>query len=387
MILAAVSPVFDRMFYGDFKEGKSKEVDLPAESYNSTKLLIDFIHTRVCEIESLDDIVPLMELFDRYQINKAPIQRIFDETILSQLTSSNYFTLVPKYSSLMNKESHKRIADKIMNFTKNNFVSNFDEVKDLPEEVMLLLLQSDGICTYEGDILEFLIKWYNYQKEELKQQLKLTPQLFQCIRYPLIIPHLLLEKISSYDCVEKKIFEKALKSVFNYQLPVEDDHSDGEQQLVSNWNKSRIPIKIYAILKPCSYHVSVTLTFICEKRCMVSFVYGGNVKPGNCTILESHPLESRTYAFKIHNNVVPFHQFLLSIEDNKNNTLCTSTILLSGFLIIIMVYENNVFVRIVENDIVKSTNSATGVKPFRFKLQDTNAYAYGKNDFSIIAEN
>ena len=74
MILAAVSPVFDRMFYGDFKEGKSKEVDLPAESYNSTKLLIDFIHTRTCEIESLDDIVPLMELFDRYQINKAPIQ-------------------------------------------------------------------------------------------------------------------------------------------------------------------------------------------------------------------------------------------------------------------------------------------------------------------------
>ena len=168
MILAAVSPVFDRMFYGDFKEGKSKEVDLPAESYNSTKLLIDFIHTRTCEIESLDDIVPLMELFDRYQINKAPIQHVFNETILSQLTSSNYFTLVPKYSSLMNKESHKRIADKIMNFTKNNFVSNFDEVKDLPEEIMLLLLQSDGIPTYEGDILEFLIKWYNYQKMNSK---------------------------------------------------------------------------------------------------------------------------------------------------------------------------------------------------------------------------
>ena len=51
-----------------------------------------------------------------------------------------------------------------------------------------------------------------------------------------------------------------------------------------------------------------------------------------------------------------------------------------------MVYENNVFVRIVENDIVKSTNSATGIKPFRFKLQDTNARAYGNNDFSITAE-
>ena len=43
MILAAVFPVFERMFYGDFKEGKSTVADLPADNYKIFKLLVDFI--------------------------------------------------------------------------------------------------------------------------------------------------------------------------------------------------------------------------------------------------------------------------------------------------------------------------------------------------------
>ena len=67
MILAAVSPVFERMFYGDFKEGKSMMVDLPKDSSKIMKLLIDFVYCGNCELESLDDIVPVLEVFDRYQ--------------------------------------------------------------------------------------------------------------------------------------------------------------------------------------------------------------------------------------------------------------------------------------------------------------------------------
>ena len=64
MILAAASPVFKRMFYGDFKEGKSVTVNLPKDSSRMMKLLIDFVYCGNCELNNLDDILPLLEVFD-----------------------------------------------------------------------------------------------------------------------------------------------------------------------------------------------------------------------------------------------------------------------------------------------------------------------------------
>ena len=141
MILAAVSPVFERMFYGDFKEGNAKEVELPEDSYKIVKPLVDFIYNH-CELESLDEIASLLEIVERYQINKVPLQHMCDEAILPQLDSSNYLTLLPKYVSVMSEEGHKKAADKVMSYTNNNFVNKFDQTKDLPEEVMLPLLNS-----------------------------------------------------------------------------------------------------------------------------------------------------------------------------------------------------------------------------------------------------
>ena len=43
MMLACVSPVFERMFYGNFKEAKSKVVDLPNDSHKIMKLLLDIV--------------------------------------------------------------------------------------------------------------------------------------------------------------------------------------------------------------------------------------------------------------------------------------------------------------------------------------------------------
>ena len=58
------------------------------------------------------------------------------------MDSSNHLTLLPKYVSVMSEEGHKKAADKVMSYTNNNFVNKFDQTKDLPEEVMLPLLNS-----------------------------------------------------------------------------------------------------------------------------------------------------------------------------------------------------------------------------------------------------
>ena len=42
--------------------------DPPADSYKIFKLLIDFIYNGNCKLECMDDILPIMEMMDRYQI-------------------------------------------------------------------------------------------------------------------------------------------------------------------------------------------------------------------------------------------------------------------------------------------------------------------------------
>ena len=43
MMLAFISPVFERMFYGDFKEARSNVVELPSDSYKIMKLLLEIV--------------------------------------------------------------------------------------------------------------------------------------------------------------------------------------------------------------------------------------------------------------------------------------------------------------------------------------------------------
>ena len=137
MILAAVSPVFERMFYGDFKEGKSRTADMPTDSYKVIKLLVDLVYSGGCKPDSLDDILPLNEVMDRYQMKKGAFHHMCGEVVLAKLDASNYLTVLPKFVSVLNKESINRAADKVMCYTNCSFVDKFDETKNLPEEILL----------------------------------------------------------------------------------------------------------------------------------------------------------------------------------------------------------------------------------------------------------
>ena len=90
---------------------------------------------------------------------------------------SNYLTLLPKFASVMDEKSIKRAADKVTRYTNNNnyFVVKFDELKDLPENLILSLLPRDDVENPEIDIFNFLIRWHAYQTKELGNTLQLVP--------------------------------------------------------------------------------------------------------------------------------------------------------------------------------------------------------------------
>ena len=84
-------PSFWENILCNFKKAKSKLVDLLNDSHKIMKLLLDIVFEETCEMESLDDIILLMEVVERYQINKVPVQQMCDEAILTQMNAITYF--------------------------------------------------------------------------------------------------------------------------------------------------------------------------------------------------------------------------------------------------------------------------------------------------------
>lgn len=357
MILAAVSPVFNRMFYGNFKEGKSDEVNLQEENSSSMKLFIDFIYTGNCILESVDDVLPLMKVVDYYQVNKVPFQLMCGKLILNKLDSLNYLDLLPKFACVMSKESIKRAADRIMCYSNCNFIEEIDNAECLPEEVLLSLLQRNDIRNTEIEIFDFLVKWHDYQTKELNKTIKLVHQLFLCIRYALINPQFLLTNVANCVHVSKQVLMEALDCLYNKPL---DDHHEckcGECKEQSTNNTINRPRLFSGIKWTARY--STTISFIentCHVRRTVSKLDSHNVQA-----VYSESLQNGLYSFSISDG----DQVSLSANDSISQLY---NFPVNGYKVVAIVYENNIFVKTIKDNEVNTSYSTTASPPFHFSV-------------------
>ena len=358
MILAAVSPVFERMFYGDFKEGKSRTADLPADKYNILKMLVDFIYNGNCKLECMDDVLPLVEVMDRYQMKKDALYHMCGKIVLARLDSSNYLTLLPKFVSVLNKESVNRAVDRVMCYTNCSFVDKFDETKNLPEEILLPLLQRNDIPNPEIDIFDFLIKWHEYQIKELTKNLGLVSQLFQCIRYFLINPHLLLTKVVICPFVEKHLLTEAIEYLYQ-----------GSQEASKSGCKCGECSKSVMIRRPRS-----AINIISYWLSNGNAKYASENTATLTNIVNSlHPqaLENGSYAFTIqiiyNADDFPFSSLSLDIHDS-GNVQCNVAIKKANVSITILVYNEDIFLKMVDNDHVVSNFNIIGKAPFKISM-------------------
>ena len=360
MILAAVSPVFERMFYGDFKEGKSVTVELPNDSSKTMKLLIDFVYYGNCELNNLDDIFPLLEVFDRYQINKLPFYHSCSEFILANLDSSNYLVLLPKFSSVMSEEGIRKAACKVMHYTNNDFITKFDSTKDLPEEVLLHLLQMD-ITNHEVDVFDFLVKWHDYQSKDLGRSLRLTKQLFQYIRYSLIIPQILSSRIvKRCDLVNNQIIGDAYHYIYNSCKPL-GEYDSTECSLEPASPSLRNP-RCSLEIKWLPYNGSnIKVQYDISDNCMVTFYYHST--PFKDYVIKSTPLKNGIYTFSVlsiaplssgNTYSCPNGAISVAISAQSDRYLYWYP-LFSGALITVYVHDEYMFLKLIEGNKVKST--------------------------------
>ena len=292
--LASFSPVFERMFNGEFKEKKSSLIPLPTDKHKTIKQLFDIIYKGGCEIDSLDDIDTLMEVVDRYDFNKAPFLQMFDEAILSQMDSSNYLMLLPKYVSVMSEEGHKKAADKVISFTNNDFVTKFDQTKDLPEEILLILLEKNDIRSHEVDIFRFLIEWQNHQTENLGKDLQKLPQLFNCVRYSLIIPQFLSSVVAKCNLVDGEALKKAFQYLYGSCKPIGED--DEAMQAYFNQGSRRPNCSLKVEWLP---QHGVTFMHNNEEAGHSKVEYHREALGDDHYVLMSTPLRNGVYSFRI----------------------------------------------------------------------------------------
>ena len=386
MILAAVSPVFEKMFYGDFKEEKSRTFDLPTDNYKIIKLLVDLIYNGACKPNSLDDILPLNEMMDRYQMRKGVFYHMCGEVVLAQLNRSNYLTLLPKFVRVLNEESIKKAASKVMCYTSSNFVTIFNFTKSLPEEILLSLLQRDDIPNPELDIFNFLVNWHDYQTRELKKTLSLVSQLFQCIRYFLISPYLLHSKVAICSLVDKQTLNKAINCLYQNSSKVNDSNCKcGEcnrsDHDIYAYGRFRCTDNIFTYWKPFTAtpgqnkNYACTITYNPDNRYKVQF----NGNAGITKFTQSQSLKNGTYVLlitKLINN--SYHNDAkLSLCANANNRIqCLYVPIIANDFVTILVYNNDICFKVIDGVNKVSVYSATGTGPFSIDLVGMCSAAY-----------
>ena len=383
MMLACVSPVFEKMFYGNFKEATSKVVDLPSDSHKIMKLLLEIVFEESCEMESLDDIIPLMEVVDRYQINKAPIQQMCDEAILTQMNANNYYILLPKFSNLMHEVNIKKAVDQVMKFNNNDIIANHQCTKELPENILLSLLHHDKFYNHDTEIFEFLVFWHQHQIH-LGKSLELTSQLFACVRYTRIVPQILSSTVATCDLVDKELLSKAFQFIYTSCNKFGNDN--GQCFKVKNWRR---PVHSISLNWEGFGNVVLARTNRYDPHPRVSGCFDGVAL--DKYIIKSMPLQDEFHSFtlldlyfKNKSTVLDNAKLVVAIQETTEHYLLSAPIE-NNHLVTLCVYGNFLFLKLIDcgSNVVVSTFSITGNSPpFSICIRRAAGYS-NKTTFSF----
>ena len=341
-MLAMVSPVVEKMLFGGFKEGK---LDLPADNYK-INLLLNAIFNESCEIESPNDIFSLMEVAERYQINKAPLQQMCSEAILSELSCCTYSTILPKYACLMSDDSLKKAAEKVVLFTKNAWIKDFNKVKVLPEEVLLFLLKRKDIPCSELEVFRYLVKWHKHQATNLGNSLQLATELFQCIRYSLIFPQILLTEVATCGAADKKLMTETLNLVHADCNALEKCDDIGDGQAVDN-RKLCHTLQLENMKWFVDTNGVGDIHYL-EKNIRVNIKFYLCHKGQQFPIVTMRLEKNGIYSFCIHSGYYSSIIVLsVSIVDQSGKALSNTDLPLSS-LITLQVYGGDIFIKVID---------------------------------------
>ena len=203
-IIAAGSPVFQAMLYGNMKESNEKEITLPSVNTKTCKALLSFMYTGKVEIDS-KSCRSILEA--AHYFNVAVLENKCVDFIATSLDIENCCAI----ATFANNKKLDSLLGKCLTFMHSYAykVIQSTNFKDLPDELIIKFCQSSDLRVEELQLFLAVVKWYQHQKKELTDNT--VRKIFQQIRYPLISVSHLLEKVRPTKCADSSLYTSALE--------------------------------------------------------------------------------------------------------------------------------------------------------------------------------
>ena len=204
VIVAAGSPVFQAMLYGNMRESNEKEITLPSVNTETCKALLSFMYTGKIKIDS-KSCLSILEA--AHYFNVTALENKCADFIASSLDVENCCTI----ATFANNKKFDSLLEKCLSFMYShaNQVIQSPNFKGLPDELMVKFCHSSDLYVKELNLFLAVVEWYQYQKKEITDNI--IKNIFQQIRYPLISVSDLLEKVRPTNCADSVLYTSALE--------------------------------------------------------------------------------------------------------------------------------------------------------------------------------
>ena len=209
-IVAASSPVFHAMLYGNMKESSQKEIELPNIDSNMLKKLFSFIYTGHIQA-SLMDCLELLQAADYFDISE--LKAMCHDMIVNEVTYCfNFNDSICWTVTLFAAKHHlDTLVETCFNIMENNasITVHSSWFGSLPFSVLTMLVKSSNLEVKELDLFQAVVEWCKQQKETVSDDD--VNSLFQQIRYPLMRKEDLIEKVHPTNMADPDLYKAALE--------------------------------------------------------------------------------------------------------------------------------------------------------------------------------
>ena len=202
-IVAASSPVFHAMLYGNMKESNEKEITLPSVDTKTFKALLSFAYTGKIEMNT-ENCLGILEA--SHYFNVAMLENKCTDFIVSSLNIENCCTIASfAYSKMFDALVERCLAFMYLNAYKIIEEASF---KSLPSDLLLKFCESSDLRVREIQLFLAVVDWGLHQKANITDDI--IKKVLQQIRYPLISASDLLEKVHPTKLADLILYTAAL---------------------------------------------------------------------------------------------------------------------------------------------------------------------------------
>ena len=178
-IVAAGSPVFRAMLYGNMKESSQKEIELPTTDTATLNKLLTFLYTGKIKVDS-KCVIKILDAAHYFDI--APLETMLVNFIKSSLGVVNVFPIV----AIATSKKFDQLLEHCLKYMHDQAdeVVRHESFNSLSSEVILLFCKSSDLKIREIDLFTGVAKWYEHNQDQVPENV--VKSIFQEIRYPLI---------------------------------------------------------------------------------------------------------------------------------------------------------------------------------------------------------